>query len=571
MAFQLSPGVAITEEDRTTIIPSVATTSGGLAGAFQWGPVEQVTTVDSEINLVSQFGGPTDTTAGYFFTAANFLSYGNNLKLVRVVNNDTARNAVSTPSGIVSSVQIVDVTSTFLTAANLTTIIAAPPDTDGITATGNAFLAPTGNVVNIILTNSGLGYNTAPTISFTGGVGSGTTATAILGSGGIGNIYVTNSGNNYNVLSNIIIQNQDSTAASANLDVHFKLLDLYSISNGGNAYTNLANIQFSGNLVPGGNHATATIVLTGTAITGFVITNSGNGYIGAPNVTINRNTTNVGSISAVVTANIGYGYINKITVLNPGLGGYYFVPNVTINRNSTLGGTAAAGQSRILAPISSIQINTTGSGYTSNPVLTITPNSSDVSSITSNATAIAVVEYLLGGVTLTNKGFGYTNSPNVALYQFNGYYSTPTAVVSLSPPIIKNTEDYEYNYSSGGFTTGEFAAKYPGSLGNSIKVSMADSASYSTWQYKSLFNGGPATSTYTSTRGGSNDELHIVVLDASGRWTGTADSVLEKFSFLSKAYDAKNYDGSTNYYKDIIKNQSKYIWVIDHPQGTTYW
>ena len=80
MAFQLSPGVVVTEEDRTTIIPSVATTAGAVAGAFQWGPVEEVTTVDSEINLVNQFGKPNDTTAGYFFTAANFLSYGNNLR-----------------------------------------------------------------------------------------------------------------------------------------------------------------------------------------------------------------------------------------------------------------------------------------------------------------------------------------------------------------------------------------------------------------------------------------------------------------------------------------------------------
>ena len=103
MAFQLSPGVVVTEEDRTTIIPSVATTAGALSGAFQWGPVEEVITVDSEINLVSQYGAPNDTTAGYFFTAANFLSYGNNLKLVRVVNGDTAKNAVSSPSGIIST------------------------------------------------------------------------------------------------------------------------------------------------------------------------------------------------------------------------------------------------------------------------------------------------------------------------------------------------------------------------------------------------------------------------------------------------------------------------------------
>ena len=84
MAFQLSPGVVVTEQDRTTVVPTVATTSGGFAGAFQWGPVEEVTTVDSETNLVNAFGKPNDTTAGYFFTAANFLSYGNNLKVAVV-------------------------------------------------------------------------------------------------------------------------------------------------------------------------------------------------------------------------------------------------------------------------------------------------------------------------------------------------------------------------------------------------------------------------------------------------------------------------------------------------------
>ena len=39
MPFQLSPGVAVTENDFTSIIPSVATSVGGFAGVFQWGPV----------------------------------------------------------------------------------------------------------------------------------------------------------------------------------------------------------------------------------------------------------------------------------------------------------------------------------------------------------------------------------------------------------------------------------------------------------------------------------------------------------------------------------------------------
>jgi hypothetical protein len=98
MAFQLSPGVLVQEKDLTAIVPSVATSAGAFAGAFQWGPVGQVTTVDSENNLVKYFGGPTDATYTSFFTAANFLAYGNNLQLVRVVNEAEAKNAVANAS-----------------------------------------------------------------------------------------------------------------------------------------------------------------------------------------------------------------------------------------------------------------------------------------------------------------------------------------------------------------------------------------------------------------------------------------------------------------------------------------
>ena len=98
MAFQLSPGVLVTEKDLTTVVPAVATTAGGFAGAFQWGPVGIVTTVESENKLVERFGKPNDTTYASFFTAANFLAYGNNLQVIRVVNEATARNAKSNAS-----------------------------------------------------------------------------------------------------------------------------------------------------------------------------------------------------------------------------------------------------------------------------------------------------------------------------------------------------------------------------------------------------------------------------------------------------------------------------------------
>jgi hypothetical protein len=83
MAFQLSPGVNVTEKDLTTIVPAVATTNAGVVGVFEWGPVNQRVLVDSENNLVKLFGTPNDTNAEWWFSAANFLGYGNNLQVVR--------------------------------------------------------------------------------------------------------------------------------------------------------------------------------------------------------------------------------------------------------------------------------------------------------------------------------------------------------------------------------------------------------------------------------------------------------------------------------------------------------
>ena len=100
---------------------------------------------------------------------------------------------------------------------------------------------------------------------------------------------------------------------------------------------------------------------------------------------------------------------------------------------------------------------------------------------------------------------------------------------------------------------------------------MADYNTFTGWQYSNQFNSAPLTSSSVSTRGGIRDEIHLVVVDATGVWSGSAGTILEKYSYLSKASDGKNSDGSTNYYKDVINNSSKYIWVLDHPTSTTNW
>ena len=86
MAFQISPGVEVKEKDLTTIVPAVSTTIAGFAGHFQWGPVNQKVTIDSENSLKTLFGEPTNTNYEDWFTAANYLGYGNNLQVVRVTD-----------------------------------------------------------------------------------------------------------------------------------------------------------------------------------------------------------------------------------------------------------------------------------------------------------------------------------------------------------------------------------------------------------------------------------------------------------------------------------------------------
>lgn len=202
--------------------------------------------------------------------------------------------------------------------------------------------------------------------------------------------------------------------------------------------------------------------------------------------------------------------------------------------------------------------------------------------------------------------------------------------------LIKNTDDYENNYSSGISGVGPFVAKYPGELGNSLKVSvcpsssafastltgtydvtngsttvtfsanqsgaivvgdflalgpdrkpfkiaviannttvtLADSYDGNTvssgsdlerrWEYYNFFDRAPGTSNYVTTAGGSGDQLHIAIVDEDGQWTGTQNQVIERFEAVSFASDAQNEDGTTNYYKNVINQQSAYMWWVAH-------
>ena len=95
MPFQVSPGVNVSEVDLSTVVPAVSTTEGAIAGVFKWGPADTRVLIDSEESLVARFGKPYgDLNPETFFTAANFLAYGNKLYVSRVVDG-SALNAGS--------------------------------------------------------------------------------------------------------------------------------------------------------------------------------------------------------------------------------------------------------------------------------------------------------------------------------------------------------------------------------------------------------------------------------------------------------------------------------------------
>ena len=91
------------------------------------------------------------------------------------------------------------------------------------------------------------------------------------------------------------------------------------------------------------------------------------------------------------------------------------------------------------------------------------------------------------------------------------------------------------------------------------------------WRYYDQVNGTPGTSPYVSERSGSGDEIHVVVVDEDGGISGTPGTVLEAYSKLSKASDAKSPQGDTNYYPTVIFNKSNYIYWMDHNTAGTNW
>jgi phage tail sheath protein FI len=105
MGFPISPGIATAEVDLTTSIPAVATSTGGFVGRFNWGPVNYITPISTEVQLVNTFGQPDSNTADSFFTAADFLSYSSDIQIVRAQGTGML-NATGSTVGAAAAIEV---------------------------------------------------------------------------------------------------------------------------------------------------------------------------------------------------------------------------------------------------------------------------------------------------------------------------------------------------------------------------------------------------------------------------------------------------------------------------------
>lgn len=151
------------------------------------------------------------------------------------------------------------------------------------------------------------------------------------------------------------------------------------------------------------------------------------------------------------------------------------------------------------------------------------------------------------------------------------------ATTGTSGILFRNLDHYESIIPDTGIATSivEFAARYPGTLGNGLTVSMADAATFNSWIYKDEFDAAPGTSEFATSLAPNgviyNDEMHIIVIDRSGVFTGSKGAILEKFAFVSKAGNAKGFDGISTYYPEVLKARSNYVYWGDFPVEGTDW
>lgn len=445
MSFQLSPGINITEVDLTTIVPAVATTDGALGGVFRWGPIQQRILIDSELSLVAQFAKPTNFNAETWFTAANFLAYGNRLYISRAADttgNTTEKSWTGNTTNMVGEYNP-DSANAALQIANSTVSNTAGLTANMVLSYANASALPIGaHIVSVNATH--VVMDAAPTA---------------------------------NVISADMVFRDDIafTAAALQSDLNYTMADVSDWDN----QIVLNDDQYSSMAANGHSFDLAAL---------FVAR-----YPGA-----------IGNSLRVAVCDTSNQYKSNTAL----------APNAQINATaSVIGGTVGSN------------------------VLSITVAPSDTSNATQVAVANAFADTVRTSLTLGDLIEVGNTKIGLQFLQVTGLNNLTVAANVFSFTI---TCDDEVKLSSN--TSTPYLSRY--------------------WEFHNSVDIAPGQSDYVFNFGNTaaQDELHVVVIDQDGQFTGSPGTVVEVYRNLSRATDAKTETGQTNYYKNVINQSSQYIW-----------
>ena len=500
MAFQLSPGVNVTEIDLTTVVPAVATSDGAFAGLFRWGPVGERFLVDSETLLVSKFGKPSNYNAETFFTAANFLSYSNRLYIARAANISGPTPAI----GVVSSRKLANLSYTGTASGYSNSDTVTVVSEHGVNATATVTTNATGGSLTFQITAVGTGINSSPTVQITTSGGTGATVVA--------NVVATNTA--YVVSGN---------AASVNTSMYVtQTTDANAIATG-------KNVTVTGR---SGNFVTFNHTIDTTSDTIYL------GELATSYTAVGFDPAAAGGVVANLVNQI-VPNINAYTALDGN-----FDPDVAFVAKYP----GAIGNSLRVSVCDSADSFSSNVGYaTSTNTAYITTLDFTIGSNTAVAvfadkanTAANVSQYSIGDNILAGNGtigYQYLQITELAV-STNTSANTATLTMNFQDPYRLHT-----NFSTN----------------NVVRY----------WEFHNKVDSAPGTSEFVATYGNNMaiDELHTVVVDDAGQFTGVPGTILEIYKGLSRATDAKNNDTTTNYYKDVINQNSQYIWFANDRSG----
>lgn len=517
MPFQLSPGINISEVDLSTVVPAVATTDGAIAGVFRWGPIGQRVLVDSENSLVSRFGKPTNHNAETFFTAANFLAYGNRLYVSR-----GAKTTGSTPSDLTLGLVGNSSVGNTILVGNTTGLEAGMY----ITQTSNSIAIPfsqTGETYSISSVNStaavlskaifpnttGAAANAVSNLNF---ARLDTTYTAVASDAADDAVIVAN-------LASLIVKNENEYV-SKDFDTDVLYVAKYPGAMGNSLKVSVCDSasQYSSN-IDLGNFG---LQLTVGSAKGYIVSN------GTVNTSVN-------------TA------FNSISV-----GDYILVGNSTINQQ---------------------YLSVTGKTYSKDTTTNVVFNSSGSNGGIDTVTGFISINNVTGSNLILNAGdiVVYSNVGSTATGGLTSGTSYWVVDANTSGVILSTTRNGPSAVTSAAAGSNNALTLNVNKLTLDFEDPYRLKQNYSTntvqryWGYFNAVEVAPGQSDFVRLNGNSAayDEMHVVVTDKGGMFTGTPGTILEVYKNVSRASDAVNNDGSANYYKTVINDNSEYIWFAN--------